>query len=82
MSLHTSPTTIPYRMSDDDEIILHVRRGHVVAEAGPLIACGRTWDEALDRLNEARQLYRLLLVRPDSPAALRLASRINELYAA
>ena len=66
----------------DDEVILHVRRGHVTAEAGPLIATGRTWDEALDRLHEARQLYHLLLVRPDSPAALRLASKINELYAA
>jgi hypothetical protein len=67
---------------DDDEVILHVRIGHVIAEAGPIITRGRTWDEALDRLNEARQLYRLLLVRPGSPAALRLASKINELYAA
>jgi hypothetical protein len=37
-------------------------------------------DEALARLGQARQLYRLLLVRPDSPAARRLASQINELY--
>ena len=39
-------------------------------------------DEALARLHQARQLYRLLLVRPGSPAARRLASKINELYAA
>lgn len=66
----------------DDEVALHIRCGHVVAEAGPISACGRTLDEAMDRLNEARQLYLLLLVRPNSPAALRLASKINELYAA
>ena len=73
---------IPSKISGDDEIILHIRRGQVVAQAGPLAACGRTWDEALDRLHEARRLYLLLLVRPNSPAALRLASKINELYAA
>ena len=72
---------MPPRISDD-EVILHIRRGQVMAEAGPLVARGRTWDEALDRLHEARQLYLLLLVRPNSPAALRLASKINELYAA
>ena len=72
--LHRAPT--------DDEVIVHVHRGHVVAEAGPLIAHGRTMDEALARLGQARQLYRLLLVRPDSPAARRLASTINEIYAA
>lgn len=66
----------------DDEVVLHIRCGHVVAEAGPISACGRTLDEAMDRLNEARQLYLLLLVRPNSPAALRLANKINELYAA
>lgn len=65
-----------------DDVIVHVRHGHVVAESGPIVACGRSWDEALDRLHEARQLYRLLLVRPNSPAAQRLASKINELYAA
>jgi hypothetical protein len=69
-------------IKDNDEVILHVRNGHVIAEAGPIIIRGRTWDEALDRLNEARQLYLLLLVRPGSSAALRLASKINELYAA
>lgn len=66
----------------DDEVVLHIRCGHVVAAAGPISACGRTLDEAMDRLNEARQLYLLLLVRPNSPAALRLATKINELYAA
>ena len=68
------------RTPDDDEVIVHVHRGHVVAEAGPLVAHGRTMDEALARLGHARQLYRLLLVRPGSPAARRLAARINELY--
>jgi hypothetical protein len=71
-----------HRTPSDDEVIVHVHRGHVVAEAGPLIAHGRTMDEALARLWQARQLYRLLLVRPDSPAARRLASTINEIYAA
>ena len=71
-----------HRAPSDDEVIVHVHRGHVVAEAGPLIAHGRTMDEALARLGQASQLYRLLLVRPDSPAARRLASKINELYAA
>ena len=70
-----------HRAPDDDEVIVHVHRGHVVAEAGPLIAHGRTMDEALARLRQARQLYHLLLVCPDSPAARRLASKINELYA-
>ena len=69
-----------HRTPDDDEVIVHVHRGHVVAEAGPLVAHGRTMDEALARLGQARQLYRLLLVRPDSPAARRLASQINALY--
>ena len=64
----------------DDEVIVHVHRGRVVAEAGPLMAQGRTMDDALARLGHARQLYRLLLVRPGSPAARRLASQINELY--
>ena len=59
---------------------MHVHRGHVVAEAGSLLAHGRTVADALARLGHARQLYRLLLVRPDSPAARRLASKINELY--
>ena len=68
------------RAPDDDEVIVHVHRGHVVAEAGPLMAHGRTMDDALARLGHARQLYRLLLVRPDSPAARRLASQINALY--
>ena len=72
--LHRAPT--------DDEVIVHVHRGHVVAEAGPLMAHGRTMEDALARLGQARQLYRLLLVRPDSPAARRLASKINEIYAA
>ena len=63
-----------------DDVIVHVHRGHVVAEAGPLMAHGRTMEDALARLGQARQLYRLLLVRPDSPAARRLASAINELY--
>ena len=71
-----------HRAPSDDEVIVHVHRGHVVAEAGPLMAHGCTMDEALARLGQARQLYRLLLVRPDSPAARRLASTINELYAA
>lgn len=66
----------------DDAVIVHVRRGQVFAEAGPLSAIGRTQDEALINLSEARRLYKLLLVRPDSPAALRLASEINEIYAA
>jgi len=66
---------------DDDEVIVHVRRGQVVAEAGPLLAHGRTMDEALARLRQARRLYHLLLVCPSSPAACRLASKINELYA-
>lgn len=65
-----------------DEVILHIRRGLVVAEAGPISAAGRTQDEALTRLDDARRLYHLLLVRPNSPAALRLALEINELYAA
>jgi hypothetical protein len=69
-----------HRAPDDDDVIVHVHRGHVVAEAGPLLAHGRTMDEALARLGQARQLYRLLLVRPDSPAARRLASQINALY--
>ena len=70
-----------HRAPSDDEVIVHVHRGHVVAEAGPLMAHGHTMDEALARLHQARQLYRLLLVRPGSPAARRLASKINELYA-
>ena len=70
-----------HRAPGDDEVIVHVHRGHVVAEAGPLLAHGRTMNEALARLWQARQLYRLLLVRPESPAARRLASEINELYA-
>ena len=69
-----------HRAPDDDEVTVHAHRGHVVAKAGPLMAHGRTLDEALARLGQARQLYRLLLVRPDSPAARRLASQINELY--
>ena len=69
-----------HRAPDDDEVIVHVHRGRVVAEAGPVMAHGRTKDEALARLGQARQLYRLLLVRPDSPAARRLASQINALY--
>ena len=69
-----------HRAPDDDEVIVHVHRGHVVAEAGPLMAHGRTMAEAVARLRQARQLYRLLLVRPDSPAARRLASTINALY--
>ena len=69
-----------HRAPDDDEVIVHVHRGHVVAEADPLMAHGRTMAEALARLGQARQLYRLLLVHPDSPAARRLASTINELY--
>ncbi len=68
--------------SHDDEIILHIRRGQVVAQAGPINAVGRTQEEALERLAEARRLYNLLLVRPGSPAALRLALEVNELYAA
>lgn len=68
--------------SSSDDVILHVRRGHVLAEAGPLVAAGRTMDEALDRLNNAHRLYRLLLVCPHSTAAQRLAVEVNELYAA
>ena len=71
-----------HRAPDDDEVIVHVHRGRVVAEAGPLMAHGRTMDDALARLGQARQLYRLLLVRPHSPAARRLASQINALYTA
>ena len=71
-----------HRAPSDDEVIVHVHRGHVVAEAGPLMAHGRTMEDALARLGQASQLYRLLLVRPDSPAARRLASTINEIYAA
>ncbi len=69
-------------VSSRDGIILHVRHGRVLAEEGPLMARGRTMDEALARLDDARRLYRLLLVCPDSSAAQRLASEINELYAA
>jgi hypothetical protein len=65
-----------------DEIIVHIRRGRVVAELGPLVTEGRTQHEALERLRDARSLYRLLLVHPNSPGALRLAAEINELYAA
>ncbi len=68
--------------SSPNDAILHVYRGHVVAECGPLVACGRTMDEALERLSDAHALYRLLLVRPNSTAAHRLAREINELYAA
>jgi hypothetical protein len=64
------------------DVILHVYRGRVVAKAGPLVACGRTMDEALERLSGAHELYHLLLVRPNSTAAHRLAYEINELYAA
>jgi hypothetical protein len=71
---------VRHRAPDDDEVIVHVHRGRVVAEAGPLMAQGRTMDDALARLGQARQLYRLLLVHPGSPAARRLASQINELY--
>jgi hypothetical protein len=74
------PTIEPSSSSDD--VIVHVRRGHVLAEAGPLVASGRTMDEALERLSSAHQLYRLLLVRPHTTAAQRLAVEINELYAA
>lgn len=68
--------------SSQHDVILHVRRGRVFAEEGPLVACGRTMDEALERLNDARELYHLLLVRPNGAAAHRLAVEINELYAA
>lgn len=68
--------------SSSGDVIVHVRRGHVLAEAGPLVASGRTMDEALDRLSSAHRLYRLLLLRPHSSAAQRLAVEINELYAA
>ena len=68
--------------SSPNDVILHVYRGRVVAKAGPLVAYGRTMDEALERLSGAHELYRLLLVRPDSNAAHRLAHEINELYAA
>lgn len=76
------PCSCHIHNAHDDEIILHVRRGQVVAQAGPINAAGRTQEEALERLAEARRLYNLLLVRPGSPAALRLALEVNELYAA
>lgn len=82
ISCHMETAPMLQQAPDDDEVIVHVRRGHVMAEAGPLVAHGYTIDEALERLHHARQLYRLLLVRPGSPAARRLASKINELYAA
>jgi hypothetical protein len=69
-------------LSSPNDVVLHVYRGRVVAKAGLLVACGRTMDEALERLSDAHELYRLLLVRPDSTAARRLAHEINELYAA
>jgi len=68
--------------SSPNDVILHVYRGRVLAEAGPLAAYGRTMDEALERLSCAHKLYRLLLVHPNSTAARRLAHEINELYAA
>jgi hypothetical protein len=82
VSLDVERVPVLHRAPDDDEVTVHVHRGHVVAESGPLIAYGRTIDDALARLGQARQLYRLLLVRPDSPAARRLASQINALYTA